>query len=231
MSCLGSDKLIRIYNHLKNIPNNDIKNRVQIERPEQELIAKYLPSKCNVLEMGGESGTTSLIIDTILEEECKSKHIVVDPSDSSIPKMKKVKDIYSCKFKIMNGFIGKERKVHEELWSGCKNKTMYSLEDLEKMINDKFDVLVIDCEGAFNNILNEFPEILDSVKLIIIENDGRSIKEKLLNRNFTLIHTQCHPYCNYANGPWKEHFKTVDDLKLLKRSHNLIGFHEVYAII
>ena len=42
------------------------------------------------------------------------------------------------------------------------------MRQLEKMVNQKFDVLVIDCEGAFYNILNDIPEILDNIKLIII---------------------------------------------------------------
>lgn len=236
MSCLGTDKLMRVYNNLGSVPNNDIRGRIHIERPEQELIAKFLPTQCNVLEMGGESGTTSLIIDTILDPEYRSKHVVVDPADSSIPKMERVKKIYGCNFKIAHGFIGKERKLHEELWEGCKNKKMFSLNELETLIDGKFDVLVVDCEGAFYNILNEFPQILDNAKLIIIEQDGpsnsnNSIKQNLLNHNFTLIHSQCHPYINNFAGPWKQSFQTVQDLKLLKKSHNLIGFHEVYAIL
>ena len=188
MSCLGTDKLMRVYNKLASVPNNDIRGRVHVERPEQELIAKFLPTQCNVLEMGGESGTTSLIIDTILDPEYRSKHVVVDPADSSIPKMERVKKIYGCNFKIAHGFIGKERKLHEELWEGCKNKKMYSLNELETLIDGKFDVLVVDCEGAFYNILNEFPQILDNAKLIIIEHDGpsnsnNSVKQKLLNHN------------------------------------------------
>jgi len=236
MSCLGTDKLMRVYNKLASVPNNDIRGRVHVERPEQELIAKFLPTQCNVLEMGGESGTTSLIIDTILDPEYRSKHVVVDPADSSIPKMERVKKIYGCKFKIAHGFIGKERKLHEELWEGCKNKKMYSLNELETLIDGKFDVLVVDCEGAFYNILNEFPQILDNAKLIIIEHDGpsnsnNSVKQNLLNHNFTLIHSQCHPYINNFTCPWKQSFQTVHDFKLLKKSHNLIGFHEVYAIL
>ena len=79
MSCLGTTKLIDIYKLLENIPNSDIMKRIDIERPEQELIAKYLPTECSVLELGGESGTTSLIINNILANNFKKKHVVVDP--------------------------------------------------------------------------------------------------------------------------------------------------------
>ena len=109
---------------------------------------------------------------------------------------------------------------------------MYSLNELETLISGKFDVLVIDCEGAFYNILNEFPEILDHTKLIIIEHDGpqegiNAIKNKLNNNNFTLIHSQCHPYIN--NPIWTDRLiNTTDDLKKIDPTTNLVGFHQVF---
>ena len=232
MSCLGTNKLYNIYTQLSKLPNNDIRYRVNIERPEQELIAKFLPSQCNVLEIGGESGTTSLIVNSILDEPYKTKHVVVDPADTSIPKMNNVKNIYKTKFNIAHGFIGKDRSEHEKLWEGCKNKKMFSLNELETLISGKFDVLVIDCEGAFYNILNDFPEILDHTKLIIIEHDGpqegiTEIKNKLNHNNFSLIHSQCHPYIN--NPIWPDRLiNTADDLKKIDTTTNLVGFHEVY---
>ena len=232
MSCLGTNKLQYLYMQLSKVHNSDIQYRINIERPEQELIAKFLPSKCNVLEIGGESGTTSLIINSILDEAYKSKHVVVDPADTSIPKMTNVKKIYKTKFNIVHGFIGKDRTKHEQLWEGCKGKKMYSLNELETLISGKFDVLVIDCEGAFYNILNEFPEILDYTKLIIIEHDGpqegiNAIKNKLNNNNFTLIHSQCHPYIN--NPIWPDRLiNTTDDLKKIDPTTNLVGFHQVF---
>ena len=104
------------------VPKNYINFRFNIERPEQELIAKYLPLRCNVLEIGGESGTASLIINFILEDNYKNKHIVIDPDNSSMPKLQTVKNIYSCEFQIIHGFLGHNRAVHEEIWSDCKNK-------------------------------------------------------------------------------------------------------------
>jgi hypothetical protein len=34
-----------------------------------------------------------------------------------------------------------------------------------------FDTLVLDCEGAFYYILQDTPEILEGIKLLIMEND------------------------------------------------------------
>jgi hypothetical protein len=113
---------------------------------------------------------------------------------------------------------------------------MYSLNEIQSLINDKFDVLVVDCEGAFYNIVNEFPEILVDAKLIIIELDGDCkniipLRNQIINNGFKLIHSQCHPYIN--NSQITSHpfgvFNTVNDLKKITINSNLIGFHEVYA--
>ena len=110
-----------------------------------------------------------------------------------------------------------------------------SEETLEKMVNQKFDVLVIDCEGAFYNILNDIPEILDNIKLIIIEMDGPDdkipfIRNKLIDNKFELVHSQTHPYLNNGNVNNIEFgvINNVNELYKLKCRKNMIGFHEVY---
>jgi hypothetical protein len=47
MSCLGTDRLENIYTDLSKYYNSDINTRFKIERPEQELIAKF--SECTDL--------------------------------------------------------------------------------------------------------------------------------------------------------------------------------------
>ena len=233
MSCLGTDKLVNIYKLLSTYGKNDMNNRLNIERPEQELIAKFLPNDCCVLEMGGESGTTSLIINKILKDP--TKHVLVEPSSNSIKKLMKVKEIYNTSFSVAHGFVGRNRDEHEKLWNECKYCTMFDIHELEMMVNQKFDVLVIDCEGAFYNILNDIPEILDNIKLIIIEMDGPDdkipfIRNKLIENKFELVHSQTHPYLNNGNVNNIEFgvINNVNELYKLKCRKNMIGFHEVY---
>jgi hypothetical protein len=235
MSALGSKKLEKIYQNLKLIDSEDMNRRYEIERPEQELIAKFLPSNCSVLEFGGSSGTTSLIIDRIMKNP--NQHVLVEPSINSVNYIiHNVIKKYDAKFQIAHGFVGRDRTTHEELWSECKNCKMWDLIELENLVKCKFDVLIIDCEGAFYNILNEIPEILDSVKLIIIEMDGsgdtnENIKQKLLKNKFELVHTQTHPYFNIGMEGHEifSEISDVNDLKKLKINPNIIGFHEVYV--
>lgn len=236
MSCLGTNRLTDIYTALAKYPNSDIQNRVNIERPEQELIAKFLPIDCCVLEMGGESGTTSLIVNKILKDP--SKHVLVEPSENSIPKLMEVTKIYNTSFKIVNGFVGRNRSEHEKLWEECKHRKMFDITELENLVNQKFDVLIIDCEGAFYNILIDIPEILDNIKLIIIEMDGPDdkvpfVRNKLIENNFELVHSQTHPYLNNGDVQNVEFgvINNVNELYKLKCRKNMIGFHEVYIKI
>jgi len=225
----SSNKLKELYSKLSKYNNSDIESRINIERPEQELIVKYLPTECCVLEFGGESGTTSLLINKIIKDP--NKHVIIEPSFNSIIKLNKTAEIYNTKYKIVHGFIGKNREIHKKLWPECEISKMYDLKEINKLVDENFDVLVIDCEGAFYNILKEFPEILDNIKLIIIENDGPHenipyIRETIKKNNFILIHSQTHPF---LNTEWN--ITKINDYKIFKNSNNIIGFHEVYVKI
>ena len=229
---MGTNKLITLYNELSNYKNSDIKNRHNIERPEQELIAKFLPNDCCVLEMGGESGTTSLIINKILKDP--TNHVLVEPSKISITKLNYVQSLYNTKFHIVHGYVGRNKDAHIKLWPECQYSTMVDLSELENLVNQKVDVLVIDCEGAFYNILQDIPEILDSIRLIIIEMDGPDnnvpfIREKILEKKFELVHSQAHPHFNGDNNIEYGVINNVSELNKLKCRQNMIGFHEVYV--
>jgi hypothetical protein len=76
--------------------------------------------------------------------------------------------------------------------------------------NINFDTLIIDCEGAFYYILNDFPEILNNIKLIIMENDYDDISKKefidsaLKGHNFKLEYFETG-----GKGPCFSHFFEV----------------------
>ena len=83
---------------------------------------------------------------------------------------------------------------------GYKNVNIITFEDLNSKYNIIFDTLVLDCEGAFYYILIDMPEILDNIKLIIMENDYNIIEHKkyidniLFSKNFTVDY--------YEAGGW-----------------------------
>ena len=87
-----------------------------------------------------------------------------------------------------------------------------TFDNLTKEINIVFDTLVIDCEGAFYFILKDTPEILENIKLIIIENDcfetyqNDFILQTIQKQGFTCIESRTLPN---AWGSCKEHFWQV----------------------
>jgi hypothetical protein len=82
----------------------------------------------------------------------------------------------------------------EEVLQGFKRVNSITLDELNKKYNIPFDTLVIDCEGDFFYILQDFPDILNNIKLIIMENDYDDINNKnyidshLKAQNFRLVY-------------------------------------------
>ena len=73
---------------------------------------------------------------------------------------------------------GWETEIGDELRQGYTWVDTISLEELHAKYNIIFDTLVLDCEGAFYYILLDMPEILNNIKLIIMENDYYDISKK-----------------------------------------------------
>jgi len=57
------------------------------------------------------------------------------------------------------------------LLNGYKWVKTITYDDLKLKYKINFDTLVLDCEGAFYYILMDMPEILENIKLIIMENN------------------------------------------------------------
>jgi hypothetical protein len=79
-----------------------------------------------------------------------------------------------------------------------KNKldTM-TYQELKNITGLNFNVLVVDCEGCICKIIEEFPEILYDIKMILIEKDQEHCDyKKLFNyfykNNFKLIKDDVH---------------------------------------
>jgi hypothetical protein len=61
--------------------------------------------------------------------------------------------------------------VSDVVLEGYKKVNTITLEELHYKYKIEFDTLILDCEGAFYYILLDMPEILNNIKLIIVEND------------------------------------------------------------
>jgi FkbM family methyltransferase len=156
------------------------------ELPEQKMTIRNLVGNEKVLEIGGNIGRNTLVIASILGKH-NEKNLVTLESNSSISKqLKENRDANNFKFHIENSALSKRKliqkgwdtKPSEVLLDGHKWVNITSFEELQTKYNIVFDTLVLDCEGAFYYILMDMPEILDNIKLIIMENDYYDIKHK-----------------------------------------------------
>ena len=190
-------KLTSIHNKLK----LDF-GTFQDEYPEQEMAALFLKGDEKVLEIGGNIGRNTLIIASILKND---KNLVSMECDPEIAKqLEHNKEINNMNFYVENTALSK-RNLIQKGWDTIvsdivlpeyKKVNTITYEQLNKKYNIQFDTLVLDCEGAFYYILQDMPEILNNIKLIIMENDYHDITHKnyvddvLTKKGFKNIYTK-----------------------------------------
>jgi len=166
------------------------------ELPEQKMVCRYLTGNEKVLEIGGNIGRNSLVISSILNE---STNLVTLECDTNIAnQLIENRNLNNFKFHVEKSALSNRRLIQKG-WDTIPSDTLqegYSwvdtitLDNLIKKYHIEFDTLVLDCEGAFYYILMDMPEILNNIKLIIMENDYRDILQKkyvddiLIKNNF-----------------------------------------------
>lgn len=172
------------------------------ELPEQKMSVKFLNGNEKVLEIGGNIGRNSLIISSILSDS--SNLVSLETNHSIYKQFVENRDKNGHKFHIENSALSKRRLIQrgwdtipsEELWSGWEWVNTITYDGLQSKYNIVFDTLVLDCEGAFFYILEDFPDMLNNINLIIMENDYQDINKKkyidtvLENNNFYPIYRE-----------------------------------------
>lgn len=220
-------KLIRNSNVNSNLKIklklNQIQNKLKIlhgsfneETVEQKLSVKYLEGEERILEIGGNIGRNSLVIASILKNQ---KNLVVLESDQKIAiNLQENKELNSFEFIIEPSALSKRKLIQkgwntypsEILQEGFKWIDTITFDSLQKKYEINFDTLVVDCEGAFYYIMLDSPEILENIKLIIIENDFQTLQEKIFvdnilsKSNFNLVHAEAGGW-----GPCSRNFYEV----------------------
>ena len=204
MSGLSDDEVnakLAIIHAQYNIKHGSLKD----ELPEQKMAIRYLTGSERVLEIGGNIGRNSLIIAHLVGDDnvvtlesdpviaarltenrnANGRHFHIEPSALSAKKL------------IQKGWVTQPSEV---LPNGYKWVNTITWADLQKKYNIPFDTLVLDCEGAFYYILQDAPEILNNITLIIIENDfiGKGHKEyvdqQFKENGFQRVYYEVHPY-------------------------------------
>lgn len=180
------------------------------ELPEQKMALTYLTGSEKVLEIGGNIGRNALLIGHILGNNSHN-YVTLEADKDIAQKLCENRDNNNMNFHIESSALSKRKLItradtmfnnciisnsstieSEEVPQGYKRVTNITLDELNKKYDIKFDTLIIDCEGAFFYILQDFPDILNGIKLIIMENDYDDINKKkfidsqLKSQNFRL---------------------------------------------
>ena len=214
--------------HTNNINNAHdelikIQSRLQLrhgkfehEFPEQKMSVKFLTGDESVLEIGGNIGRNTLVISSILKDDTKLVSIECDIDNYN--KLNENKILNGKRFHTELCALSKNKLIQKDwdtlpsdvLLDGYKWVNTITLQDFREKYKIQFDTLVLDCEGAFYYILLDFPEILENINLIIMENDYKDITHKnyinaeLNKRNFYVAYIESGGW-----GPCKSCFYEV----------------------
>jgi FkbM family methyltransferase len=174
----------------------------QDEMPEQKMAIKYLTGNEKVLEIGSNIGRNSMIISKLLTDSANLVTLETDPN--IVPILREHKRINNLNFHIEHAALSL-RKLVQKGWDTMPSDTVpdgftpvniISYAELQKKYNMNFDTLVVDCEGALYYILLDMPEILEHVKLIIMENDyyneahKKYVDDVLHGHNFNVVYSE-----------------------------------------
>jgi FkbM family methyltransferase len=182
-------------------------DHLHIERPEQLLAEKYIPSDAVVLELGARYGTVSAVISKKLSNPLH--FVAVEPDERVWNALEKNMKNNGCTFNLIKGVISLSPLILTEIDSHqgygitsvkAESSTIksYTLKEVERMYNLKFDTLMADCEGFLEIFMDENPILYNQLKLIIFEQDYgnkcnyEKIKTMLANNGFTCIVTGFH---------------------------------------
>lgn len=178
------------------------------EYPEQLMAAMFIRPDDIVLEIGANIGRNSCIIAGILgENACNLVAVESDPH--SALRLAENRDLNNLKFQIepsaisniplkQNGWVTHKLQPDEILSGSWIKVNTISWPDLKTKYQLEFSCLVLDCEGAFYYILMENMDILDGVRLIIIENDfadsthQSAVLDIFASRGYKLVYNRGH---------------------------------------
>jgi FkbM family methyltransferase len=191
------------------------------EYPEQRLAMKFITPDSKVLEIGGNIGRNTIVIGSILKD---SRNLVSLESDPDNAKM--LQD--NLRVNGIDAFVEASALSQQRLiqygWvttplfdntipEGWKEVSTITFDDLTKKYNIAFDTLVADCEGALFHILKDDPSMLNTINMVVLENDFQDIAEKeFVNQVFAMYGLKCvyaesggwGPCYNFFYEVWKK---------------------------
>ena len=156
--------------------NGDLVDNDTVELPEQLLLQKYIKKNDTVLQLGGNIGTSC-----IYTEKMGATTICVEPIQQVAEILERNKKYNNVSFQVINAIIAPCAYPCRQQMNvgGANSNSSYvvksdiidvSVVDLEHL-NLDFNVIFADCEGCLPKFINDYPFVLDKVRLILYEKD------------------------------------------------------------
>ena len=155
------------------------------EYPEQLIILSYLNENATVLELGSNIGRSTCVIASVLSDSSRLVTLECCPKTARI--LSRNRAANGFKFHIEVAALSKV-KLAQKRWNtveytgkvptGYQAVNTINFTQLQKKYSLRFDTLVADCEGALYQILRDEPTFLNDIKMIIVENDYRTLEQK-----------------------------------------------------
>ena len=219
-------KLYSIHNQLK-LPHHSWVD----ELPEQLMSLNNITGNEKVLEIGSNIGRNTFILAHLLNKMNNNNLVTLESDTNIYNQLLHNKQLNNLQFFAENAALSKRKLIQrgwntipsDKLLEGFTNVNIIDFTQLKQKYSIEFDTLVLDCEGAFYYILMDMPEILDNIKMIIMENDYRNndhylyIFNQLKKNNFNNTYTEPGSNRSFATfnnfyEVWKRNEPVVEEI-------------------
>ena len=190
-----------------------------------EVGARYGHSSCQLAKVLGLTGTHG--------DAQGAKQVSVDADPLVWDILEKNLADHECDVQVVRGTIGsKSYKLVNPQWNlGSKGKEQYGsfMADLNdshhgtvipahsvRSLNLNFDTLAIDCEGCFATFLDENPELLESLTMIIVEDHTLQRLTAALSRPDRVTSSEDQSVANLLKNGWELKHRIGDHRVLCK---------------
>jgi FkbM family methyltransferase len=197
----------------------------EAEYPEQLMIMRYVNENDKVLEIGGQVGRTSHIIQTIVNSP--KQHVIMECDPKTAQKLRvnlnfntytdaiiETAGLSHVKLYMTGGGVDPPRHFEKDIPSDAVEIPTITYSELCKKYDIDFNVLVADCEGSLYYIFKEDPNMLDNIHTVIMENDYYDVNHKqvvdtiLTSKGFNIIYKEKGVPCA-SWSPCYEYFYEV----------------------
>ncbi len=133
------------------------------EKQERNLIKTHFDGSERVLEIGCYVGVVSCLINKIIKDN--RAHVAIELINKYAKLLRANRAINGCKFEVIVGQVVKpSKRIHRDWY---KLEKTIDLNEIADKYN--FNTLIMDCEGAEFDVIDQYPDIVASMDKLMIE--------------------------------------------------------------